>query len=192
MTKWVGACVLNGCAPVLGVMAIAVAPMDVFAAGVDVSQSGSPNFSYPVDLPIGPNGLRPQVTLAYTGAGNGVLGQGWSLQATSMISRCPTSYLIDGKSFPIWRQPSDKLCLDGERLIQTDSAGNPLQPTTTNDVAGLSGSSYREYRTQADKRWRIRAYGIAGINSPKYFIVRGADGLGPVNTNAIRQRSERS
>lgn len=182
MRTRVGQCAQAMPAHILGItveLAVLCMPGSVAqAATVDVTQSGGPSYSYAVALPSAAGGMKPQVLLAYTAGGNGVLGQGWSLRATSMISRCPTSYLIDGKSAPIWLQPSDKLCFDGERLIQTDAAGAPMLPTTSNDVAALSGSNYREYRIQTDRRVRIRAYGASATGyEPKYFTVQDADGL---------------
>jgi hypothetical protein len=41
--------------------------------------TGTGNFSVPITLPAGRNGLQPQVTLGYsTGTGNGPFGLGWS------------------------------------------------------------------------------------------------------------------
>ena len=38
---------------------------------------GSGNYAVPIDLPAGPNGLRPQPSLRYsTGQGNGAFGLG--------------------------------------------------------------------------------------------------------------------
>jgi hypothetical protein len=42
--------------------------------------TGTGNFSLPIALPPGRNGLQPQLTLTYsTGNGNGPFGLGWSL-----------------------------------------------------------------------------------------------------------------
>jgi hypothetical protein len=80
--------------------------------------------------------------------------------------------------------PNDKLCLDGQRLIQTDANGNALLPlaTQTADATGLSGAAPpREFRTEIDSYSRIRAYGIGGpgtnVNDgPSYFKVWTKDG----------------
>jgi hypothetical protein len=41
---------------------------------------GTGNFSVPIALPPGRNGLQPQLTLAYSsGSGNGPFGLGWAL-----------------------------------------------------------------------------------------------------------------
>ena len=79
---------------------------------------------------------------------------------------------------------NDKLCLDGQRLIQTDAAGavsgnasnpSPSNPFQTGDSLGGSGTNaIREYRTEKDTFARIRAYGRAGAlanNGPAYFRV---------------------
>lgn len=42
--------------------------------------TGTGNFSVPITLPLGRNGLTPQIKLSFsTGAGNGPSGQGWSM-----------------------------------------------------------------------------------------------------------------
>lgn len=50
--------------------------------------SGSGSHSVPIQLPKGPAGFGPTLTLQYhTGTGNGVLGIGWKLSGLTMVSR---------------------------------------------------------------------------------------------------------
>lgn len=50
--------------------------------------SGSGTFSVPVQLPAGPTGFAPGLSLDYhTGQGNGCVGIGWKLSGPTMISR---------------------------------------------------------------------------------------------------------
>lgn len=49
---------------------------------------GTGNYSVPIDLPTGPNGLRPDLQLRYsTGQGNGPFGIGWQLAGPLSITR---------------------------------------------------------------------------------------------------------
>ena len=49
---------------------------------------GSGNYSVPIELPAGPNELRPQLSLRYsTGQGNGPYGLGWQLSVPPSIMR---------------------------------------------------------------------------------------------------------
>jgi Salmonella virulence plasmid 65kDa B protein/FG-GAP-like repeat/Insecticide toxin TcdB middle/N-terminal region len=145
------------------------------AAQVSVSSSGSPNYSQPVAVPPGISGMQPNLALHYAGGGvNGPVGHGWSVQGLSMITRCPASRYTDGAPRGVKFDANDKLCLDGQRLIQTDANGvvTPAFPQT-NDALGLA-TGYREYRTEKDSYARIRAYGVANtnaVNGPAYFKV---------------------
>jgi FG-GAP-like repeat/Salmonella virulence plasmid 65kDa B protein len=145
------------------------------AAQVSVSSGGSPNYSQPIAVPPGISGMQPNLALFYAGGGvNGPVGHGWSVQGLSMITRCPASRYTDGAPRGVKFDANDKLCLDGQRLIQTDANGvvTPAFPQT-NDALGLA-TGYREYRTEKDSFARIRAYGIANasdVNGPAYFKV---------------------
>lgn len=144
-------------------------------AQVGVSDSGQPNYSVPIPVPPGIAGVQPKIGLGYSSSGvSGPVGYNWSLQGISIISRCPATKPVDGVRGSIQFTSTDKLCLDGQRLIQIDSNGNPLTGAASNDALGLS-SSYREYRTEKDLYARIRAYGLAdstdAAKGPAYFKI---------------------
>ena len=151
--------------------------------GFSVSQNGFPTYSYPLALPPGIAGLEPELSLNYTGnpTAGGSIGSGWSLKGLSVITRCQASKATDGRRVDFKYLPADKLCLDGNRLIQTDANGavaGGSVPVQTNDSLGVDGG-VREYRTEIDSYARIRAYGSAGGNSangPAYFKVWTRDG----------------
>lgn len=140
------------------------------AAQITVSALGQPTYSAPVSVAPGVAGMSPQLALAYSGGGlNGPLGVGWSLDGVSAITRCPADKITDGAAASVAYLPTDRLCLDGQRLVQVDTAGRGV--SSTNDAAGLS-SGYREYRTAQEIDTRVRAYGISGshsANGPAYF-----------------------
>lgn len=145
---------------------------DQAQAQVTISDGGSPSYVVPIGVPPGIAGTAPQLSLSYSG-GSGFVGNGWSLQGLSAISRCPGSRLTDGTATVVSYGINDKLCLDGSRLIQTDASGNLLSFPQAADAKGLS-SGWREYRTEKDTFVRVRAYGIANsadTNGPAYFKV---------------------
>lgn len=166
-----------------------------------VSDSGTATYRYDLSLPPGVGGMTPSLSLSYAaGSGNGPLGYGWSLQGISAITRCPATLATDGYSAGVRYSGADKLCLDGQRLIQTDSSGTPLAANLqVNDAQGLGANQYREYRTERDSYARIRAYGYAngdttGAFGPAYFKVWyksgqiaefGASPNADANTNAL-------
>jgi len=93
--------------------------------------------------------------------------------------RCLPTRQIDGNDGLVRFDIHDKLCLDGRRLIQTDSAGVPLAFPQSEDAKGLSGTASREYRLESDPTVRVRAYQSAFNDQrygPKYFELRTADG----------------
>lgn len=83
-----------------------------------VSPTGAATYQISIPVPPGVNGLKPSLALLYNSqAGNGLLGQGWSLSGLSVISHCPKTLDQDGVSQLPEDNNSDRLCLDGERLI---------------------------------------------------------------------------
>ncbi|HYD82137.1 MAG TPA: FG-GAP-like repeat-containing protein, partial [Paucimonas sp.] len=140
---------------------------------VSVSDGGTPSYSFPIAVPPGIAGMAPNLNLLYSASSvNGPVGYGWTVQGISTITRCPGNKLIDGSARAVDYTANDKLCLDGQRLIQTDAAGT-VSAAQQNDSLGGSGM-VREYRTEKDMYARIRAYGMAGgdaNNGPAYFKV---------------------
>lgn len=146
-------------------------------ANIAVGSGGQASYGMAIAVPPGIAGMSPNLSLAYTDGGiNGPVGVGWSVQGISSITRCAASRVVDGSSAAVAFKGQDKLCLDGQRLIQTDSSGVPLAQQT-DDASGVAGdaSAYREFRTEKDTYARIRAYGFAtagaGGDGPAYFKV---------------------
>jgi hypothetical protein len=141
---------------------------------VSISEGGTPTYSIPIAVPPGIAGMAPNIGLLYSGGGvNGPVGYGWSIQGISVITRCPNIKAVDGNVRGVDYSINDKLCLDGQRLIQTDATGATTGVVQTNDSQGGSGQ-VREYRTEKDTFARIRAYGMANnlaANGPAYFKV---------------------
>ncbi len=123
---------------------------------------GQASYRLPIMVPPGRNKLQPDVSLSYSSqGGNGVAGVGWSVNAGSGISRCGASYAVDGLTRAVtFDASSDRLCLDGQRLI-ADS--------------GVYGASGTTYRTEMDSFVRVTQHG--GINSSSTsFTVEYANG----------------
>lgn len=162
-----------------------LAPCVGFAetSGFAVSDNGFATYSYPISVPPGIAGLKPDLAIAYAGnpSAGGALGTGWSLKGVSTISRCSSVRATDGKRFDYHYVVTDKLCLDGQRLIQTNADGQVTTAVSsqTNDSLGLGSGDVREYRTEIDNFSRIRAYGSANgstADGPAYFKVWTKDG----------------
>ncbi|WP_179957558.1 SpvB/TcaC N-terminal domain-containing protein [Exilibacterium tricleocarpae] len=128
---------------------------------LQVTAAGAMAYTIPITLPQGVAGVKPSVSLAYNSqAGNGVMGVGWSLQATSMITRCRQTSAQDGRNLPLTMTESDRFCLDGQRLRL---------------YAGAYGADGAEYRTEIDSYTKIVSYGDTG-NGPQYFQAWRQDG----------------
>ena len=81
---------------------------------------GTPSYLYPIAVPPGVAGMAPTLSLAYSASVvNGPVGFGWSLRGLSLISRCAATKAVDGRRSGVNFNAADKLCLDGQRLIQT-------------------------------------------------------------------------
>lgn len=118
---------------------------------------GAASYNIPIALPPGRNGMQPSVSLTYSSrGGNGVAGMGWSLSALSSIHRCPQTVEQDGQGIGVNFSNSDRLCLDGQRLVAT---------------SGTYGSINSTYATEIDSFARITQMGGNLANATTYFKV---------------------
>ena len=123
---------------------------------------GAASYSIPIALPPGRAGMQPSVSLNYSSrGGNGIAGVGWSVSAGSSIHRCGKIADIDNRNYGVtYSASTDKLCLDGKRLIL---------------VSGSYGVSGATYHTEMDSFATITQTG--GINSStSNFEVEYPDG----------------
>ncbi len=154
-------------------------PMQADAEGAAAS------VNIPIQIPPGRRGMQPSVSLNYSSrAGNGIAGMGFSLSASSSISRCPQSLATDGQVNAVQFTNEDRLCLDGQRLIAT--------------VEGTYGLANAQYKTEIDSYVLVTQLGAnlsddGGIKGAVYFEVQtksgerqyfGADQLGASIRNA--------
>lgn len=132
---------------------------------------GSATYSIPFVIPPGRQGMQPNVGLSYSSrAGNGHVGMGWSLSGTSSIHRCPQTEAQDTFSIGVTFTNSDRLCLDGQRLIKINDAGD--------DDDGNYWNQNSEYRTEIDSFVRVVKTSSGDATSPNQsFTVQGKDQL---------------
>ena len=124
---------------------------------------GAASYNIPIVVAPGRKGMQPNVSLSYSSrSGNGIAGMGWSLSAGSSIERCGMTVAQDGRSLGVtYHASTDKLCLDGQRLMVT---------------SGTYGASGAVYRTELDTFARVTQMG-GGINdSTTWFKVEHKGG----------------
>lgn len=126
-------------------------------AGVD---GGAAVYTVPVVVPPGRAGMQPALGLSYSSrSGNGIAGVGWGLSGTSSIHRCPQTPEQDGQTRGVTYAITDRLCLDGQRLI---AVAGPLGGS-----AGTHGNNGTYYRTEIDSVARVVQVGtdVTGNNT---------------------------
>ncbi len=132
------------------------------AGNFRVDESGNATYSIPISVPEGIAGVTPQMSLQYSSsAGNGLLGQGWSLQGGSSISRCRSTLSQDENPKPLSWTVQDRLCLDGQRLL-------PRAGYTYGAVGAI-------YTTEVDSFIKVTSIG-GTAGAPQSFSVERKDG----------------
>lgn len=127
-----------------------------------VADSGAATYQVALAVPPGIAGMQPRLAFAFNSqGGNGLLGQGWSLEGLGVVHRCPRTLAQDGVRGSVNFDGNDRFCLDGQRLVR---------------VAGTEGAAGSEYRTERDSFSRIVAVGTAGTG-PASFTVQTKAGL---------------
>jgi RHS repeat-associated protein len=102
------------------------------------AMAGNAVATFPMQIPLGINGLQPQLSVIYNSAGgNGLLGKKWQVSGISSISRCAKTVATDSTFSGVVYSENDAVCLDGKRLI-------PIG-------AGSSLANGQEYRTEIDE-----------------------------------------
>lgn len=136
--------------------------------------TGTGNFSVPIAVPPGRNGIQPELTLGYSsGNGNGVFGMGWALGIPGVMRKT-------SKGIPIYKDDSDIFILSGaedlvpvkiEKEILTGDIGYErtfYRPRTE----GLFARIIRHKKTNGEHYWEVRSkdgliswYGTPGASS---------------------------
>ena len=136
-------------------------PVGAIDGAAGTSPSGAVNYTIPIKIPAGTNGMIPSISVNYNSqAGNGLLGQGWNLSSMSMITRAGKDFYHDGKVSPVTYTNDDVFMLDGSRL---------------SPITGANGANGTTYRTEIESYATITSYGSVG-GGPEKFIVVSKDG----------------
>lgn len=148
-----------------------MAPM--ITGSFQADDSGAATYSIPIELPPVPSGVMPEISLNYSSmGGNGYMGLGWSLDAESAITRCPTNLIDDGFSDPVDFDENDQFCLDGSRLIL---------------ASGVHGQGGAEYRLESNPQTIVRAHGVLD-DGPLWFEVLTSKGLVSIYGDTLDSR----
>lgn len=99
-----------------------------FKGEFSVNANGAANYIINLDVPPGTASFEPDLSIVYDSQNpDGLLGQGFTLNGLSSITRCPANLKIDGYNGSIFFDSRDRFCLDGQRLITLgkDDYGKP-------------------------------------------------------------------
>jgi len=89
---------------------------------LSVSLNGAANYSIPIAVPPGINGVVPKIELVYNSqTGNGSAGYGWNIAGISAITMIQPSMFHDGVINSIDGDiTTNRFALDGQRLLKKD------------------------------------------------------------------------
>ncbi|WP_438023101.1 RHS repeat-associated core domain-containing protein [Sorangium sp. So ce233] len=100
-----------------------------------VTSTGEATYVMPLVSVPGRAGVEPRLALHYdSGAGEGVLGAGFSIAGLSAIARCPKNLAQDGEIRGVAYDGDDGLCLDGKRLVAVERAPRTIEYRTFPDT----------------------------------------------------------
>jgi hypothetical protein len=134
-----------------------------------ITETGGSTLTIPIQVPRGIGGMEPQLSFSYSsGAGNGLMGVGWTLAGPSAITRCPKTKVRDGIRGSVDFTTKDRFCLDGQRLVAQPPADR------NSDVAYHAANTV--YYTERDTFSRVTAIGALN-GSPASFTVETKAGL---------------
>lgn len=140
---------------------------------LSVGQTGAATYVIDLVVPPGTAGMQPALSLQYDSLGaNGIAGLGWLLNGGASIQRCSKTIAQDGNFDRITLTNSDRLCLNGGRMLQVDGA-NPGTDTNARDSAYWAAGAV--YRTEFETFSRITRLPGGGFkveakdNSIQYF-----------------------
>ncbi len=104
--------------------------------GTATVNGGAAGYTIPIAMPPGRHGLQPSVSLNYSSrSGNGIAGMGWGLSAGGAINRCESTLAQDGVSAGIaYSETSDRLCLNGQRLMVTSGTYGQAEATYATEI----------------------------------------------------------
>ncbi|TCN60925.1 hypothetical protein D0809_03355 [Flavobacterium circumlabens] len=146
-----------------------------------VSLTGNANYTIPIAVPPGINGVEPEIGLSYNSQKGltGTAASGWDISGVSSITRIPSTKLHDGTIDGVDFDALDRFALNGQRLIRKDSTA-------------AYGGNGTVYETEYYSNVRVTSYGVhpSGANyGPEYFLVEYPDGSKELYGNSADSRS---
>jgi len=109
-----------------------------------VGKDGSFNYSVPIEVAPGINGMQPNISLNYnSNAKNGIAGWGWSIGGLSVITRCKATLFRDGYTSGINSGDQYKYCMNSQRLVKVGT-----------NVYQTESESYSRI-VKTDERWLV-------------------------------------
>lgn len=132
----------------------ATAEVGAIGGNFSVTPNGGVDYSIPLMAPGGIRGLAPRLALVYGSAiGGGPVGWGTTVAGMSQITRCPSTYAIDGSSAPVNLTSRDMFCLDGQELsVVSGTYGADGTTYSTTPTAHLEAISHTS-NTAAGPDW---------------------------------------
>lgn len=141
----------------------------------DVTHGGAAVYSIPLLLPLGTNGMQPNLSINYNSQANdGLLGYGWNLSGLSSISRAGSVPYFDDAIRSVKCTNEDNFMLDGQRLFE---------------LTGPNGGNNTIYGTEIESYSIITSHGVSG-NGPQYFTIETKDGIRMEYGNSADSRIE--
>ncbi len=132
---------------------------------LSVSLNGGSNYKVPLKLPLGINGVQPEIAITYDShAGNGLAGFGWNIGGVSVIARIASTKYHDNIIDPVDFDNLDRFALDGQRLVLK---------------SGTYGGDGAVYETENYSNLKIVSYGTSPYGTsygPEKFTVFYPDG----------------
>ncbi|WP_437813338.1 RHS repeat-associated core domain-containing protein [Sorangium sp. So ce1078] len=115
-----------------GVKTVAAGAM---AGTFSITSTGEATYVMPLVSVLGRAGVEPRLALQFdSGAGEGVLGAGFSIAGLSAITRCPKTLAQDGEIRGVRYDAKDALCLDNKRLVAVGRAPGSIEYRTFPDT----------------------------------------------------------
>ncbi|MEM7083040.1 MAG: SpvB/TcaC N-terminal domain-containing protein [Pseudomonadota bacterium] len=136
-------------------------------AGEGGADGGSAYYNIPITVVPGRSEMQPNVSLSYSSSGgNGLVGVGWSLSANQSISRCGSTVVHDGVMRSVQYEESDRLCLNGQRLLLE----------TGSSAYGVGGATYRTEGNSLTRVEQLTGDIYARNDAGSSFLVRYKNG----------------
>ncbi len=147
-------------------------PTGSFEQG-SVVEAGNFNYTIPITVPPGRQGMEPHLALSYTSRSDpGALGYvGWSLSGLSQIARCRKVLIRDAINDNIAVKPSDNFCLDGEKLVPLPEEESALPSDLTLPANLYVGAGYAPEDSSNNTRAIALMESLSGVEYLRTWLV---------------------